>query len=228
MKIGVIGNEPAGPALAKAWANAGHEVIGVYVETPEAIERIEDLLPEVPIAPMAAVVEDAEVILLAVPNDDIHLVVAGLADLGLFNPKKILIHLSPHRGFGLLADAAQQGAIPIAMHPLMHFSGTALDLQVMRGATFVTTTPDAYTAIAQALVLEIGAEPFPIYEHQRDSYAEAYEVAGDFSSLVVKQAMGILAAADISFPAKLIGPVVRSAIDRALASPVEPIDPRDA
>ena len=29
MKIGVIGNEPAGPVLAKAWANAGHEMIGV-------------------------------------------------------------------------------------------------------------------------------------------------------------------------------------------------------
>jgi predicted short-subunit dehydrogenase-like oxidoreductase (DUF2520 family) len=176
---------------------------------------------------MAAVVEAAELILLAVPHDDIELTIAGLADLSLFGPRKIVIHLSPHRGYGVLADAAQQGAIPIAMHPLMHFTGTSMDLSVMKGATFVVTTPDTFSAIAQALVIEVGAEPFEIKEFQRDSYAESFEVAKDFSSLVVQQAMGILAEAEVSHPAKLVGPVVRSAIEDALASPVQPIDPRD-
>ncbi len=40
--------------------------------------------------------------------------------------------------------------------------------------------------------------------------------------------MGILAESDVSDPAKLIGPIVRSAVDDALASPIQPIDPRDA
>jgi len=228
VKIGVIGNEPAGPVLAKAWANAGHEMVGVYVETPAAIDRIEALLPDVPIAPMAAVVEAAELILLAIPPDDIELTVAGLADMQLFGPRKIVLHLSPHRGYGVLADAATQGAIPIAMHPLMHFTGTSMDLSVMKGATFVVSTPDTYRAIAQALVIEIGAEPVELTEYQRAAYAEAFEVARDFSSLVVQQAKGILAESDVSDPARLIGPIVRSAVEDALAAPIQPIDPRDA
>lgn len=228
MKIGVIGDEPAGPALAKAWANAGHELVGVYVETPAAIDRVEALLPDVPIAPMAAVVEAAELIILAIPPADIEIAVAGLADMQLFGPRKIVLHLSPHRGYGVLADAAQQGAIPIAMHPLMHFTGTSMDISVMKGATFVVSTPDTYRAIAQALVIEIGAEPFELTEYQRAAYAEAFEVARDFSSLVVQQAMGILAESEVSHPAKLIGPVVRSAVDDALATPIQQIDPRDA
>ncbi|CAB4544566.1 MAG: DUF2520 domain-containing protein [Actinobacteria bacterium] len=228
MKIGVIGNEPAGPVLAKAWANAGHDLVGVYVETPAAIDRVEALLPDVPIAPMAAVVEAAELIILAIPPADIDLTVAGLADMQLFGPRKIVLHLSPHRGYGVLADAAQQGAIPIAMHPLMHFTGTSMDITVMKGATFVVSTPDTYRAIAQALVIEIGAEPFELTEFQRAAYAEAFEVARDFSSLVVQQAMGILAESEVSHPAQLIGPVVRSAVDDALATPIQPIDPRDA
>jgi predicted short-subunit dehydrogenase-like oxidoreductase (DUF2520 family) len=97
----------------------------------------------------------------------------------------------------------------------------------MKGATFVVTTPDTFSAIAQALVIEVGAEPFEIKEFQRDSYEESFEVAKDFSSLVVQQAMGILAEAEVSDPARLVGPVVRSAIEDALASPVQPIDPRD-
>jgi predicted short-subunit dehydrogenase-like oxidoreductase (DUF2520 family) len=228
VKIGVIGNEPAGPALAKAWANSGHELVGVYVETPTAIDRVEALLPDVPIAPMAAVVEAAELIILAIPPADIEITVAGLADMQLFGPRKIVLHLSPHRGYGVLADAAQQGAIPIAMHPLMHFTGTSMDISVMKGATFVVSTPDTYRAIAQALVIEIGAEPFELTEYQRAAYAEAFEVARDFSSLVVQQAMGILAESEVSHPAKLIGPVVRSAVDDALATPIQQIDPRDA
>ena len=40
--------------------------------------------------------------------------------------------------------------------------------------------------------------------------------------------MGILAEAEVMEPAKLIAPVVRSAVDDALAKPVLPIDPEDA
>ena len=61
MKVGIIGDESAGPVLAKAWAGAGHELVGVYVESPAAIERVEALLPDIPIAPMAAVAEAAEI-----------------------------------------------------------------------------------------------------------------------------------------------------------------------
>ena len=98
----------------------------------------------------------------------------------------------------------------------------------MKGATFVVSTPDTYRAIAQALVIEIGAEPFELTEYQRAAYAEAFEVARDFSSLVVQQAKGILAESDVADPAKLIGPIVRSAVEDALAAPIAPIDPRDA
>ena len=228
MKVGIIGDEPAGPVLAKAWAGAGHELVGVYVESPAAIERVEALLPDIPIAPMAAVAEAAELVVLAVPNDDAELTCAGLADLGLFGPRKIVVHLSPHRGYGILADAAQLGAIPIAMHPLMHFTGTSMDLAVMQNATFVVTTPETYRPIAQALVIELGAEPIELSEPQRAAYAEAYEVASGFSSLVVQQAMSILDEANVELPARLIGPIVRSAVDDALAGPVTPIDPEDA
>ncbi|MBT5430925.1 MAG: DUF2520 domain-containing protein, partial [Micrococcales bacterium] len=48
-----------------------------------------------------------------------------------------------------------------------------------------------------------------------------------FSSLVVKQALGILEAADVPNPARLIAPVVRSAVEDALAEPVGRIDPKD-
>jgi len=228
MKIGMIGDLAAGPVLLKAWAGAGHELIGVFVESPEAIERIELLLPDVPIAPMAAVAEEAELLVFAVPYSDIEISCQGLTDLGLFGPRKILLHLSPHHGYEVLADAARLGAIPIAMHPLMHFTGTSMDIHVLQNATTIVTTPEMYRPIAQALAIELGTEPVELDLQQRVAFAEAFDVAAGFSSLVVQQAMGILQQAGVESPARLIGPVVRSEVDRTLAQPVRPIDPEDA
>ncbi len=227
MKIGFVGNEPAGPVLAKAWALAGHELVGAAVDSPEAIERVETLLPDLPIAGMAAVAEDADLVLLAVPYSDVEIVCDGLTDLGLFGPKKLVAHLSPLRGYGVLASAAQLGAVPIALHPVMHFSGTSMDLLVLKNSTIAISAPEMLLPIAQALAIELGGEPLVVQEHQRAAYAEAFEVASSFSSLVVQQAIGILEQAGVEAPAKLIGPVVRSAVDKALYQPIAPLDPED-
>lgn len=225
MKIGFVGNEPAGPVLAKAWAQAGHELVGAAVDSPAAIERVETLLPDLPIAGMAAVAEDSDLVLLAVPNSDVELVCDGLTDLGLFGPKKLVVHLSPLSGYGVLGSAAQLGAVPIALHPVMHFTGTSMDLLVLKNSTIAVSAPEVLLPIAQALAIELGGEPLVIQEHQRAAYAEAFEVASSFSSLVVQQAVGILEQAGVESPAKLIGPVVRSAVDKALYLPAAPLDP---
>jgi predicted short-subunit dehydrogenase-like oxidoreductase (DUF2520 family) len=227
VKIGIICYEPAGPVLAKAWAQAGHEIVGAAVSSPEAIERVEVLLPDVHIDSMPAVTEDADVVLLAVPYADVQNTCDGLADLGLFGPKKIVIHLSPLRGYGVLSGAGLHGAVPIAMHPVMHFSGTSMDLMVLKNSTIAVSAPEVFQPIAQALAIELGGEPILVSEEQRAAYAEAYEVATGFSSLVVQQALGILTEANVDNPSRLIGPVVRSAIENALWGPVTPIDPKD-
>jgi predicted short-subunit dehydrogenase-like oxidoreductase (DUF2520 family) len=227
VKIGFVGNEPAGPVLAKAWAQAGHELVGASVDSPEAIERVETLLPDLPIAGMAAVAEDADLVLLAVPNSDVEIVCDGLTDLGLFGPKKLVAHISPLRGYGVLASAAQLGAVPIALHPVMHFTGTSMDLLVLNNSTIAVSAPEVLLPIAQALAIELGGEPLVVQEHQRAAYAEAFEVASSFSSLVVQQAVGILEEAGVESPAKLIGPVVRSAVDKALYLPIAPLDPEN-
>lgn len=228
MKLGVIGDEPAGLILAKAWAGAGHDLIGVFVESAIAIERVEDLLPDVPIAPMAAVAEDADLVIFSVPYSDIELTCEGLSDLGVFGPKKIIVHLSPHHGYEVLSAAARLGAIPVALHPLMHFTGTSMDLSVLKNTTVAISAPEALLPIAQALAIELGAEPAIIQEGQRAAFSEAFEVASGFSSLVVQQAVGILSQAGVPDAARLIAPVVKSAVETALHSPARGIDPEDA
>jgi predicted short-subunit dehydrogenase-like oxidoreductase (DUF2520 family) len=176
---------------------------------------------------MAAVAEDADLVILAVPFKDIELTCEGLSDLGVFGPRKIIVQLSPHHGYSVLAAAARLGAIPVALHPVMHFTGTSMDLTVLKNTTVAVSAPEPLLPIAQALAIELGAEPTVILEEQRAAYSEAFEVASGFSSLVVKQAVGILQDAGVQDAARLIAPVVRSAVETALYSPVKEIDPED-
>ena len=227
MKIGIIGNEPAGLILAKAWASAGHELVAAAVDSALAIERVEALLPDLPIDSMPATAEDSDLIILSVPDADIRITCEGLADFGLFGPRKIVLHLSALHGYSVLSAAALHGAVTIALHPVMHFTGTTVDLLVLKNTSVAVSAPEPLMPIAQALAIELGAEPVVLNEEQRAAYAEAYEVASGFSSLVVQQALGILREAGVESPASLIGPVVRSAVEKALGSPTLPIDPQD-
>jgi predicted short-subunit dehydrogenase-like oxidoreductase (DUF2520 family) len=228
LQIGVIGDLPAGLVLAKAWAGAGHEIYGLSLESEEARERADSLLPNAPMLSLHEVAQGADLLVLALPVEDIEPAVTGMAELGFLGPKKVVVHLAPDYGYSILASAGRTGAIPIAMHPLMSFTGTSLDISVLRNSVVAFTAPEVLKPIAQALVIELGAEAIAVEEHQRDSYAEAYEVASNFSSLVVKQAVGILRAAEVERAEELIAPVVRAAVERALASGNYRIDPDDA
>ena len=48
---------------------------------------------------------------------------------------------------------------PLALHPVMTFTGTEVDLARLVGATFGVTAPEVLRPVAEALVVEMGGEP---------------------------------------------------------------------
>jgi predicted short-subunit dehydrogenase-like oxidoreductase (DUF2520 family) len=71
--------------------------------------------------------------------------------------------------------------------------------------------------IGQALVVEMGGEPLIVAEADRPSYAEAVETATAFSTSIIEQAMRLLEGIGIERPGAVIAPLVRSAMENALA-----------
>ncbi|HMO11370.1 MAG TPA: oxidoreductase, partial [Actinotalea sp.] len=72
------------------------------------------------------VVERAELVLLTVPDDALAELVAGLAATGAWQVGQLVVHTAGASGVGVLAPAAAAGAIPLAVHPAMTFTGTSL------------------------------------------------------------------------------------------------------
>jgi predicted short-subunit dehydrogenase-like oxidoreductase (DUF2520 family) len=164
-------------------------------------------------------------VLLAVPAAEISKITSELSDS--WRAGQLVVHLSAEFDHEVLSEAVAKGAIPLAIHPAMRFTGTSLDLNRMKESFFAVSAPVVALPIAQALVIEMGAEPIVIDSKARASYAEAIEVASNFSAMIVNQAIGLLEQAGVENPALVIAPVIESAVDQALSKGHRQIKPED-
>lgn len=220
--VGVIGAGRVGPSLALALAGAGHAIVGIHARGEDAIDRIESMLPGVPILDVADVVERSELVLIAVPDDQLEGLISGLSTLGAWQPGQIVAHTSAAFGAGVLAPAVASGAIPLALHPALAFTGSSLDVSRLNGSYMAVTAPTPVLPIGQALAVEMGAEPIVIAESDRPAYAEAVSTARTFSTAIVEQATGLLADIGVAAPGRVLGALVRSSVDNALARTAGP------
>lgn len=217
--VGIIGGGRVGPVLGAGLASAGHAVTGVATVSEAGRERAHALLPQAPILEIPQLVERSELVLLAIPEEEIATFVSGLAAAGVWQPGQLVLHTAPGLGWSVLQPAVSAGAIPLAVHPAMSFTGTSMDLVRLRESYCAVTAPTPVLPIAQALVVELGAEPVIIADADRPAYAEAILTATSFSASIVRQSVDMLDALGLDAPAAVIAPLVRSAVENALQSP---------
>lgn len=214
--VGIIGAGHVGPVLGAALAGAGHAIVGIATSSERGRERAEVLLPGVPVLAVPQLIERAELVLLAVPGRELPALASGLAVAGTWQPGQLVVHTAPEFGAGVLTPALQRGAIPLAIHPAMVFSGTSLDLARLAETYFAVTAPAPVLPIGQALVVEMGGEPIVVAEQDRTTYAEAISTATTFSRSIVEQASGLLAGVGVENPGAYLSSLVRSSVDEAL------------
>jgi predicted short-subunit dehydrogenase-like oxidoreductase (DUF2520 family) len=204
--------------LGAALAGAGHAIVGIASVSQHNRDRARAMLPDVPILELPDLIERSELVILAIPEAELESLVAGLATAGVWRPGQLVLHTGPGLGCGVLAPAVAAGAIPLAVHPAMSFTGTSMDLVRLRESYCAVTAPTPVLPIGQALVVEMGGEPIVIAEADRAAYAEAIATASSFSAAIVGQAVALLAGLGIESPGAVIAPLVRSSVENALAS----------
>ncbi len=216
--VGIVGAGHVGPVLGAALAGAGHAIVGISAVSAASRERANAMLPRVPILEIPELIERSELVILAVPEGEIESLVAGLAAIGAWQPGQLVMHTAPGLGTAVLAPAMAAGAIPLAVHPAMVFTGTSVDLLRLRESYAAVTAPTPVQPIGQALVVEMGAEPIVVAEADRAAWAEAVSTATSFSAAIVNQAVGILAGLGVESPGRVLGPLVRSSVETALGN----------
>jgi predicted short-subunit dehydrogenase-like oxidoreductase (DUF2520 family) len=216
LSIGVIGAGRVGAVLAAALSRAGHHVQAAYAVSEASRERAAALLPGVPLKEVPAVIDGADLVLLAVPDDALPELVRGLAATDTWQAGQIVVHTSGRYGADVLRPALGSHILPVAIHPAMTFTGTALDLGRLEDCAFGVTGPDALRPMAEALVVEMGGEPVWVPEDQRAAYHAALAHGSNHLVTLVAEAMEVLAAAGVEQPRAVLGPLARAALDNAL------------
>ncbi|MBL1114709.1 DUF2520 domain-containing protein [Streptomyces sp. 110] len=218
LTVGVVGAGRVGPALAASLRLAGHRPVAASGVSDASVRRAAALLPEVPIVPPAEVLARAELVLLTVPDDALPELIGGLAETGAVRPGQLLVHTSGRYGVGVLEPALRAGALPLALHPVMTFTGTSVDVQRLAGCSFGVTAPEELRLAAEALVIEMGGEPEWIAEKSRPLYHAALAIGANHLTTLVAQSLELLRASGVEAPDRMLGPLLGAALDNALRS----------
>ncbi|HUW77727.1 MAG TPA: DUF2520 domain-containing protein [Candidatus Nanopelagicaceae bacterium] len=216
LQIGIVGAGRVGAPMGAALARAGHRVIGVSAISDSSRNRAEALLEGTPILPADEVVKNAQLVLLAIPDDVLPEFIEGAAKAELFKAGQIIVHTAGRFGVGVLEPATRCGALGMAIHPIMTFTGTTMDVERMHGAIFGVTAPSSILPIAEALVIEIGGEPTVIAEGDRVAYHAALAWSANFLNTLVAEGMDQLREIGVVDPARALMPLLNAVLDNVL------------
>lgn len=217
LRIAIIGPGRVGRALAMGWKNAGHTIVAT---TSSSKEQVRDALSwQLPDTPMVAADElpDADLVAVTTPDDAIGPVVDSLAKQGRWRPGQIVLHASGSHGLDVLEPAARAGALTIAIHPAMTFSGYSLDLQRLVDCPVAVTASAVAMPIAQALIYELQAQPVPIEDGQRQLYHAALTHGANHIFTVLTQARSALELAGAEDSGAFLRPLAQASLENALA-----------
>lgn len=214
LRVGVISAGRVGAVLGAALLRAGHDLVGTSAVSEASLARAAALLPGVPVLPPDEVVRASSLVLLAVPDDALAGLVQGLVDVGAFQPGQVVAHTSGRHGLAVLAPA--RGVLPMALHPVLPFSGSDVDLQRLTGASFGVTSPEPLRPIAEALVVEMGSEPVWILDELRPLWHAALAHGANHLVTLVTSAAELLRQAGAQDPSAILGPLLGAALDGAL------------
>ncbi len=216
LAIGVVGTGRVGAVLGAALGRAGHRVVAAYAVSVASRHRAHTLLPDVPLVTPHEVFGVSDLVVLAVPDDVLPALVDGLVATGSVRGGQIIAHTSGRYGTAVLESATRAGALPLALHPAMTFTGTAVDLERLAGATFGVTAPEPLWPVAEALVVEMGAEPVRIAEADRTLYHAALAHGANHLVTLVNDAMDLLREAGVAEPDRTLSALLSAALDNVL------------
>jgi len=171
-------------------------------------------------------------LLLTVPDSELPGLVNGLSSTDSVRRGTIVAHTSGANGVAMLAPLTARGCIPLAIHPAMTFTGADEDIARLAETCFgITAADEIGYAIAQALVLEIGGEPFGVREEDRTLYHAALAHGSNHVVTLISDAVTALRAALFGqgllgqelvadapggLAERIVGPLARAALENTL------------
>lgn len=214
--IGIIGGGAVGSALGVALTRAGWPIHAVASRDPVRRERLRGLLDGArAFAEPQALIEEVELIIVAVPDDAI----AGLAESVRLYSGQAMVHTSGALGAEVLAPAMAAGTQVGAFHPLVAFADTERAVVALHGATIAIEGDDQLAGLLADMADALGATAVRLAAGSKAAYhAGAVLAAGGFVALLDAIAeLGRVAGLDEAGALAVYGPLIEGTLGNARA-----------
>jgi predicted short-subunit dehydrogenase-like oxidoreductase (DUF2520 family) len=213
MDTAIIGAGRVGTAIGVLLGRAGHRILGVSGRAPSA-ERAARWLPGVPVGDPATVAHDAELIVLAIPDDLLRPTATSLAAEGVLTRGRWVLHVSGAVGLDVLEAARIAGAGRLALHPLQTFPDVDAAIQRIPGSRAAVTADDAGgLALGSRLARDLGAVPFPLSDGRRPLYHAAAVFASNHLVALASVAERLFDATGVPEPADAVVALQETTLD---------------
>ena len=226
-RIAFIGAGRVGGVLAVAFRRAGWDVTAVASRDEARRERFTQLVPGVrAFAESHAVLDDADLVFLTVPDDAIASVAANLH---LYSGQA-LVHTSGALPASVLEPAMAAGTSAGSFHPLVAFADHERALADLAGSTIAVEGDETLLPVLADLAESVGAKPVTLPEGGKTAYhAAAMMAAGGLVGLLdaiatVAQGAGLdettALAVYVPLARQALNNAERLGIDAALTGPL--------
>jgi predicted short-subunit dehydrogenase-like oxidoreductase (DUF2520 family) len=212
--IGIVGAGAVGTALGVALDRGGWPVHAVASRDPGRRERFRSLVPGVrPFADATPLVEEVELIVLAVPDDAISRVAGSLH----MYSGQAMIHTSGLLGAEALAGAMAAGTQVGSFHPLVAFADLERAVAALHGATIAIEGDDQLLDLLARMAEAVGGLPVRLAPGSKPAYhAAAVLAAGGFVALLdAIVELGRVAGLDETGSLAIYGPLIEQTLGNA-------------
>jgi predicted short-subunit dehydrogenase-like oxidoreductase (DUF2520 family) len=214
--IGIVGAGAVGTALGVALTRAGWPIQAVASRDPARRERFRKLVEGARgFAEATALVEEVELIIIAVPDDAIAEVAGGLR----MYSGQAMVHTSGLLGADVLAPAMAAGTQIGSFHPLVAFADTERAVEALHGATIAIEGDDQLATLLARMAEVLGAVPVRLAPGAKAAYhAAAVLAAGGFVALLDAIAeLGRVAGLDEAGALAIYSPLIEQTLANARA-----------
>jgi predicted short-subunit dehydrogenase-like oxidoreductase (DUF2520 family) len=213
---GIVGAGAVGTALGLALSRAGWPIHAVASRDEGRRQRFTSLVEGArPFVEPQALVEEVELIILAVPDDVIPAMASSIRMYG----GQAMIHTSGALGAEVLAPAMAAGTQIGAFHPLVAFADTERAIDALHGATVAIEGDDQLATLLSSMAERVGATAVRLAPGSKAAYhAAAVLAAGGFIALLDAIAeLGAVAGLDEAGSLAIYGPLIEGTLGNARA-----------
>ena len=180
--IGIVGAGAVGTTLGVALTRAGWPVAAVASRDAQRRSRFSQLVGGTrAFAEPNALLDEVELIIVAVPDDAIAQVAGGLR----MYSGQAMVHTSGLLGAEVLAPAMAAGTQIGSFHPLVSFADTELAIAALRGATVAVEGDEQLLDLLARMAAILGATAVRLAPGTKAAYhAGAVLAAGGFVALL--------------------------------------------